>query len=315
MVSDRASTAEFPFYAKVSWHLESGKTLLIDLSRFFPRTDGDALYVLDPDSNATYKDAFIPVPLSGPARYADVDVVVENREKQGFVYFWFRTRDDFEALVTRLLAKRKAAHAESRSKITRPLLRMTCHGHWQDAGEYPARTPETFVGYGAYLERILGDIKRLEAHRELLERMGESVSLNYLLYGPPGTGKTTLALTVATVLGLTVHMASATTRKNALLSPPGTGVRVLLFEDFDRCLTCDETDGAYMSDVLNTLDGVNSGSGVLRFFTGNDCDKIFANKALISRMTATFRFEWPTREMFQTKLDNVYAAAGLPPHE
>ena len=81
----------------------------------------------------------------------------------------------------------------------------------------------------------------------------------------------------------------------------------------NRCLTVDETDGAYMSDVLNTLDGVNSGSGVIRFFTGNECDKIFANKALMSRMTATFRFEWPSREMFQTKLDNVFAAAQLPP--
>ena len=229
MVSDKAVTPEFPHYAKVSWHVLAGRKLLIDLARFFPQPDGGAMYALDPDM-ASYEGAFVPVPLSGPARFADVDVVVENREKQGFVYLWFRTRDDLSALVERLGAKRAA----EKVKIKRPLMRMSCHGRWQDDGEYPARTPETFVGYGAYLERILCDIRRLEEHRELLERMGESVSLNYLLHGPPGTGKTTLALTVATVLGLTVHMASSTTRKNALLSPPGTKLRALLFEDFDR---------------------------------------------------------------------------------
>jgi hypothetical protein len=312
MVLDRAATPEFPHYAKASWHSSAGRSLFVDLARFFPQPEGGTLYVLGTET-ASYEGAFIPVPLSGPATFAGVDVVVENREKQGFAYLWFRTRDDLCALVSRLCAKRAAERVEVAAKIKRPLMRMTCQGRWTDDGEYPARTPETFVGYGAYLERILSDVRRLEEHRALLERMGESVSLNYLLHGPPGTGKTTLALTVATVLGLTVHIASSTTRKNALLSPPGSKLRALLFEDFDRCLTVDETDGAYMSDVLNTLDGVNSGSGVIRFFTGNDCGKIFANQALMSRMTAAFRFEWPTREMFQTKLDNVFAAAQLPP--
>ena len=313
---DMTPSSKFPFCIKVSWNTDIGRTFLRDLAKYFPCEDG-GLCVLDPNNDhISYNlSAFVTVPFSGPARYADLEVVVENREKQGYVYFWFRSQADSETLVDLLQAKRDADVASKKSKIKRPLMRMSPHGSWYDAGEYPCRTPETFVGYGAYLDRIVKDIERLNKHRKLIEDMGESVSLNYLLFGPPGTGKTTLALTVATVMRLTVHIASSTTRNHALLSPPGKDLRVLLFEDFDRCLnTADaHADGAYMSDVLNTLDGVNSGSGVIRFFTGNDCEKIFANKALSSRMTATFRFDWPSRDMFQKKLDNVYAAAGLQP--
>ena len=314
---DMTASKKYPFYVKVSWNTSGGFRFLNDINRFFPRNDAGLLSVLDAggadDHLYEHDSAFLNVPLSGPANYGGVEVVVENREKQGFVYFWFRSAEGFAEMLGKLRALR-AEHKAS-SRVQRTLMRMSINGNWYDAGQYPCRTPEMFVGYGAYLERIVGDVRRLAKHRQLIEKMGESVCLNYLLYGPPGTGKTTLALTVANMLDMTVFIASSTTRKHALLTPPGGGLRVLLFEDFDRCLTTADggEDGAYMSDLLNTLDGVNSGSGIVRFFTGNDCLKIFANKALISRMTATFRFDSPTRDMFQAKLDNVYAAVGLRP--
>ena len=88
-------------------------------------------------------------------------------------------------------------------------------------------------------------------------------------------------------------------------SSHGTTIKILLFEDFDRYLEgalISQQSGA-MSDILNTLDGINSGEGTVRFFTGNNCDIIFRNSALINRMSACFKFDLPGREMYEKKLD------------
>ncbi|AYV82507.1 MAG: AAA family ATPase [Hyperionvirus sp.] len=87
-----------------------------------------------------------------------------------------------------------------------------------------------------------------------------------------------------------------------ILSPKSSNETIILvFEDFDRFLE-NRKAAPVMSQILNSLDGLQDSSNVIRFFTGNDCDVIFNNKALINRMSAKFKFDYPTRDMFKVKL-------------
>jgi SpoVK/Ycf46/Vps4 family AAA+-type ATPase len=80
--------------------------------------------------------------------------------------------------------------------------------------------------------------------------------------------------------------------------------RMLLFEDFDRFLESKKTS-ELMSQILNALDGITDKGNVVRFFTGNNCDIIFKNSALINRMHSKMEFKAPTRDMFKEKLDRL----------
>lgn len=60
-----------------------------------------------------------------------------------------------------------------------------------------------------------------------------------------------------------------------------------------------------MSDLLNAIDGCESQSNVVRFFTGNDCKIIKENQALYSRMSAVFQFKGPVREMYDARIKAI----------
>lgn len=194
---------------------------------------------------------------------------------------------------------------------------MDNSGNWYLSESYEAKQLCNFVGYHQYIDKIAKDISNYIKQREFLRRLGESKSLNYLLYGPPGVGKTSLIMTLCSMYDYPLYIVNSACRsiraftiedRKATDSP----VKVLLFEDFDRYLEQDDSKHAvesrsvHMSDILNSLDGVASGEGVIRFFTGNDCNVIFSNKALINRMSACFRFTMPTREMYTDKLKSIF---------
>lgn len=46
---------------------------------------------------------------------------------------------------------------------------------------------------------------------------------------------------------------------------------------------------------------------MVRFFTANNPEVIFSNKALINRMNAKFEFSNPTRDMYKTKLTKLFS--------
>ena len=58
-----------------------------------------------------------------------------------------------------------------------------------------------------------------------------------------------------------------------------------------------------MADILNQLDGVESNKGCVRFFTCNDVDEIYKHDALINRMNGKFKFDYPTIDDFEKKLN------------
>jgi len=311
--------SRFQHVAKVGLHDGKGISFLRRLNIYYPQEVGGCLSLSSHD--------FLCVPFTGPVRYplnhvirgADVkdnvvSAYIHNQEKQGMVYIGFESRQDFEDLLDdmerRLAAEKPADHK---------LFKQDAMGRWCDTGSYSERIPAAFVGYNHFLDRITKDVQTFRRNRAILAKMGETnKSLNYLLYGPPGTGKTTLVMTFASMHNYPVYVVNRNTREAVSLSPknPMSPVTVLLFEDFDRCLTQRLKDNdmkgegsSYMSDVLNTLDGVNSGEGIVRFFTGNDCATIFDTPALVNRMSACFHLDFPTREMLGNKLDFMMKGA------
>ena len=50
---------------------------------------------------------------------------------------------------------------------------------------------------------------------------------------------------------------------------------------------------------------VETESNVIRFFTGNDCEIVRKNKALQSRMSATFYFSNPGKEIYDAKIKAI----------
>jgi hypothetical protein len=61
-----------------------------------------------------------------------------------------------------------------------------------------------------------------------------------------------------------------------------------------------------MSNVLNAMDGIGTDVPDIRIFTGNNCETIFSNHALLSRIPPRFPFHNPTLEQYQQKLDQFF---------
>lgn len=183
---------------------------------------------------------------------------------------------------------------------------------------YRSRSPENLVGCEDILDTIRTVLDKYQDHYEILQKLDENKPLNILLYGPPGVGKSSLIMTLASLKSWPIYVVNANglnyNNLQAALSPSrsddDTRMRVLLFEDFDRFLSHGHID-LVMSQVLNALDGVdNTDSRTVRFFTGNDCEAIFANPAMINRMSFRFMFSPPTREMLEKRLNQLLQACG-----
>ena len=133
-----------------------------------------------------------------------------------------------------------------------------------------------------------------------------------LFYGKAGTGKTTLIKSLSSKHNMDVYVINGINAKTSILGEllnPGKGKDknvILLFEDFDRFLS-DEKNKALMGIILNALDGFDDTDNTIRFFTGNDCDVIFKEHALINRISGKFKFGYPGIEMFRDKLIKLIA--------
>jgi hypothetical protein len=249
-------------------------------------------------------DMSTAVPLTGIIELAGLPVWALNCEKQGHVYLWLKEADHYNTIMKAVEEKEEALTANTQHK----LYRLGNGATWYlDQDAHALKTRENVVGMDMYIDTISQDIVNYKEHMQYLKSIGESRSLNYLLYGEPGTGKTSTVLLIACLHGLPVYVVDKNCRNKVVLTPPGKGLRILVFEDFDRYLTgLSENQkveqSGHMADILNNLDGLNSGEGVIRFFTGNDCNIIFQNKALLNRMAGSFQFSMPTADMLDTRL-------------
>ncbi|AYV81087.1 MAG: AAA family ATPase [Harvfovirus sp.] len=246
---------------------------------------------------------FYAQPAVGPLTILDVKCYV-SRCDDTHVIINFPSSKEWK-LIHKTIADLKHA---SKAKIKYQIYRYTAQdNYWYLDATYKFKGTDELIGYDTYIENIEKDIRNFTLHSDFLNKIGESKSLNYLLYGPPGTGKTTLIRTLASKHNFTICIINPNgldyknlvTALNPVIDVPGP--KILLFEDFDRFLQ-DGSKDIVMSQILNSLDGLDDSSNILRFFTGNDCDVIFGNKALINRMSAKFKFSYPEIPMFKAKL-------------
>lgn len=252
---------------------------------------------------------FSAIPKNGVHRFGDVETWVLNQEKQGFVTLHFRSEQDWQTLRKSIDDRQREKTAKVHYQVYRY---NTLHNQWMLTEKYDFRGEDGLIGYDHYIKRIERDIKTMVQYSDFLQSIGERRSMNYLLYGPPGVGKTTLIRTFASKYNYPIYIVNPNginvDQIKTILSPPNYhpegGVKILLFEDFDRFLE-DPKISTIMASILNALDGLDDDSGVIRFFTGNNCESIFSNKALINRMCGRFKFDYPHRDMYLQKLERL----------
>ncbi len=242
-----------------------------------------------------------PIFSNGLNKIMNKDVFVINQIKQGYYYFWFKNKSDAEEIYNKLYDSHKKKEFIQKNPIYKYSI---LHRNWLQVSSFQEKNPIDLMGYHHYLDLISKDIDNYIKYADFLKSIGEGYrTMNYLLFGPPGTGKTTLIKTLATIKSLPVYIVNSNNFDSTLtLSPVNQAykLKLVLIEDFDRCL---ENPKHNMSEILNSLDGIETSEGCIRFFTANNPEIIMNNKALVNRLNSKFEFYYPNREQFVCKLN------------
>lgn len=248
-------------------------------------------------------------PPTGLHNFCGVDVKIVNQSKQRIIVMSFRSKEDMLKL-NKIIFDRTG---QETSYLTPTMKYNPAQDIWRHDSEYQSKSRGTIVGFDSYVDQIMKIINQHEKYTNHLKKIGECRSLNILLFGVPGTGKSSIVRIIASMMDAPIFIVNPkgvnvrcmdnilnVTRYSGYTPKPGQKF-IILFEDLDRFL--DEPNMQdIMSSLLNSLDGVVNSNNCIRFFTGNNCDTILKNEALVSRMSERFYFGLPTTEMYSAKL-------------
>lgn len=257
-------------------------------------------------------DVIYAIPDTGIYTWDTIECWVYNQEKQGYMVLYFKSTEEYNLLVKLMDLKGKKVQ----DKIQNKLFRYDPRTGWVNTETYSTFDESNLIGYEHYFKTIESEITIHKKNQILLKSIGEFKSLTYLLYGIPGTGKTTLIKALSSKYDMDVYVVNSIHAKSSnighLLNPlKGSKSILLLFEDFDRFIIR-EDNKELMGLILNAMDGFDDSGNTIRFFTGNDCNAIFQEKALINRISGKYKFAYPSFEMFRAKLLKLGAIAPKP---
>jgi hypothetical protein len=251
------------------------------------------------------------LPSTGFLTINEISLWVCNQHKQGFIYLYFKSVDEFNSFKNLITEK----NIECKKQIENPVYRFNPFSMaWILVDKYGLKDADKdLFGYQHYVEQIEKDITNHIKYNSFLKSVGEVRSINYLLYGPPGTGKTSMIKAVASKLGCAVFIVNSGCvngqNLGRILTPTENvatkcKLKILLFEDFDRFIVKEQID-SLMSQILNSLDGFDDKGDTIRFLTANNSDAILSIDALCNRMSSKFHFGYPNKEIFRGKLDRL----------
>lgn len=183
------------------------------------------------------------------------------------------------------------------------------YNRWNEASKYTTSNINNYTGIRETYDDILRDSEFLTSKSDIMDKLGLSPSINYLISSAPGMGKTSLIKCLATQLNVDIHVID---HKAITTSDPGAifgsarntnNINVYIFEDFDRYLK--STKSEQMASLLNALDGVEKMPPSLRFFTTNSRIVGEEFKAFYTRMRRVIHFDSHTDQAYSRSINIV----------